>query len=222
MQNFLQPAKNTDLREVVYKQIKNAILAGVIKPGEKLSEVELAEQMAVSRTPVREAIRQLANSPLVTLTPRKGAYVARLSLIDATMLYELREDLEMFAAALVSRQPPVHELNEFQRVFSQSSEAMTFEDFLALDKRFHSFLYEASGNRFLMNSLKDIIDVIDLYRPYSVIDPEHIVTLTQEHREIIDALLKKNETKARQKMGAHIRATRDRLEESLRSRGFYE
>ena len=97
MYNPLHPAKNMDLRQIVYEKIKQAIVSGIIKPGEKLSEVELAEKMAVSRTPVREAIRQLAKTSLVTLTPRKGAYVSLPSISDAGALYELREELEKSA-----------------------------------------------------------------------------------------------------------------------------
>ena len=94
MYNPLHPAKNMDLRQIVYEKIKAAIVGGIIKPGEKLSEVELAEKMDVSRTPVREAIRQLAKTSLVTLAPRKGAYVSLPSISDASALYELREELE--------------------------------------------------------------------------------------------------------------------------------
>ena len=72
----LSPARNIDLRQIVYEKIKEAIVGGFIRPGERLSEVELADKLAVSRTPVREAIRQLAQTGLVTLEPRRGAFVS--------------------------------------------------------------------------------------------------------------------------------------------------
>lgn len=215
MYNPLHPAKNMDLRQIVYEKIKQAIVSGIIKPGEKLSEVELAEKMAVSRTPVREAIRQLAKTSLVTLMPRKGAYVSLPSVSDAGALYELREDLEMFAAALVCANPPVDELNEFLEIFGKMDNDTDVQKYLEEDRRFHAMLYQASGNRFLMNSLQDLVDVINLYRPYSLGDRDYIKDLAAGHVEIIEALLAGDEKKVRERMSAHIRFSRQRLESYL-------
>lgn len=215
MDNPLYPAKNMDLRQVVYEKIKEAIVLGIIKPGEKLSEVDLAEKMAVSRTPVREAIRQLAKTSLVTLMPRKGAYVSLPSVSDAAALYELREDLEMFAASLVCAHPPERELKEFLEIFSRMDNTTDPQLYLAEDRRFHAFIYQATGNRFLMNSLQELVDVINLYRPYSLGDPDYIKHLAEGHVEIIKALLDRDEQRARSAMGSHIRLSRDRLEAYL-------
>ncbi|MDY3868594.1 MAG: GntR family transcriptional regulator [Pyramidobacter sp.] len=215
MYNPLHPAKNMDLRQIVYEKIKQAIVEGIIKPGEKLSEVELAEKMAVSRTPVREAIRQLAKTSLVTLVPRKGAYVSLPSVSDASALYELREDLEMFAVSLVSANPPVSELNEFRAVFAGMDKNTEPQYYLEEDRRFHLFLYQTAGNRFLMNSLLELVDVINLYRPYSLGDRDYIKGLSDGHVAIIDALLARDEKKARAEMGAHIRMSRTHLETYL-------
>ena len=85
MQNDpLSPARNIDLRQIVYEKIKEAIVEGIIRPGERLSEVDLADKLAVSRTPVREAIRQLAQTGLVTLEPRRGRSPSRPSRMPRT------------------------------------------------------------------------------------------------------------------------------------------
>ena len=217
MYNPLHPAKNMDLRQIVYEKIKQAIVSGIIKPGEKLSEVDLAEKMAVSRTPVREAIRQLAKTSLVTLTPRKGAYVSLPSVSDAGALYDLREDLEMFAASLVCAHPPVKELGEFLEVFRNMGNDTEPVIYLDEDRRFHAFLYQASGNRFLQNSLEELVDVINLYRPYSIGDRDYIQRLSEGHVEIIEALLAQDEQRVRTAMSTHIRLSRDRLEAYLNS-----
>lgn len=217
MYNPLHPAKNMDLRQIVYEKIKEAIVTGIIKPGEKLSEVELAEKMAVSRTPVREAIRQLAKTSLVTLTPRKGAYVSLPSVSDAGALYELREELEKFAAALVCANPPEEELKGFLEIFKNMNSNTDPEKYLEEDRRFHGLLYRASGNRFLMNSLEELVDVINLYRPYSLGDPEYIGRLAQGHVAVIEALLDRDVERVREAMGAHIRMSRDHLEEYLKT-----
>ena len=171
--------------------------------------------MAVSRTPVREAIRQLAKTSLVTLTPRKGAYVSLPSISDAGALYELREELEKFAAALGSANPPEKELKEFLEIFSQMDNSTDPQKYLEEDRRFHAFIYQASGNRFLMNSLQELVDVINLYRPYSLGDPDYIKRLAEGHVEIIEALLAHDEERVREAMGAHIRMSRVRLEAYL-------
>jgi len=102
----LSPAQNLDLRQIVYEKIKEAIIEGIIPPGERLSEVDLAEQLMVSRTPVREAIRQLAQTGLITLVPRKGAYVTLPTIKDVRDLYELRITLEVLSLEHVCANPP--------------------------------------------------------------------------------------------------------------------
>ncbi len=217
MNNPLHPAKNMDLRQIVYEKIKQAIVEGIIKPGEKLSEVDLAEKMAVSRTPVREAIRQLAKTGLVTLAPRKGAFVTVPTLEDASSLYELREDLEMFAVALIAPSPPVVELQRFRKIFAAMDNSTDPKAYLREDRRFHLFLYEATGNRFLQGALLDLMDMINLYRPYSLGDRGSIEPLCQGHLDVIDALLDRDVARARQEMGAHIQMNRRSLEAFLGS-----
>lgn len=86
------------LREIVYEQLKMQILTGKIVPGTRMMEVELADEMGVSRTPVREAIRKLEKEGLVTIEPRRGAYASDISVKDMVDTLEVREDLEALAA----------------------------------------------------------------------------------------------------------------------------
>lgn len=216
-ENPLFPAKNLDLRQIVYEKIKEAIVEGIIKPGEKLSEVELANSMAVSRTPVREAIRQLAKTGLVTLTPRKGAFVTVPTLEDAGALYELRANLEMFAVTLIAVSPPVEELKKFREIFMSMDNDTSPEDYLTQDRNFHNFLYQASGNRFLSGVLLDILDMINLYRPYSLSEHSYLKVLSEGHISVIDALLEKDGDKAKKEMKKHIDMTRTGVEAYLQS-----
>ncbi len=216
-ENPLFPAKNLDLRQIVYEKIKEAIVEGIIKPGEKLSEVELANRMAVSRTPVREAIRQLAKTGLVTLTPRKGAFVTVPTLEDASALYELRCNLEMFVVTLVAMSPPMAELKRFREVFTSMDNGTSPKDYLAQDRQFHNFLYQASGNRFLSGVLLDILDMINLYRPYSIAEHNYIKALSEGHIAVIDALIAKDGDRARKEMKEHIDLTRNGVESYLQN-----
>ena len=90
------------LRDVVFENLREAILEGKLKPGQRLMEVQLAEQLGVSRTPVREAIRKLELEGLVVMLPRKGAYVANMSLKDIMDVLEVRASLEGLAAYLAA------------------------------------------------------------------------------------------------------------------------
>ena len=82
------------LREIVYEELKRQILVGEIAPGTRMMEVELAEEMGVSRTPIREAIRKLEKEGLVTIEPRRGAYASEISVKDMVDVLEVRQDLE--------------------------------------------------------------------------------------------------------------------------------
>ena len=90
------------LREIVYEELKREILVGEIAPGTRMMEIELADEMGVSRTPVREAIRKLEKEGLVTIEPRKGAYASDVSIKDMVDVLEVREDLEAMAAAMAA------------------------------------------------------------------------------------------------------------------------
>ena len=215
MDNPFRPAKTLDLRQVVYEKIKAAIVSGHLAPGEKLSEVDLASKLAVSRTPVREAIRQLVKTGLVTLTPRKGAYVTCPTAEDAEQLYALRDDLERFAVQLVARRTPRGELEKFRAQFAGMNDSTTKDEYLQADYLFHQFLYESSGNRFLQEVLSDLVDQINLYRPYSLIDQRTILELAQEHIQVIDALLNGDGDRASRAMGDHIRHNSEALESAL-------
>ncbi len=215
--NPLMPAKSVDLRQIVYEKIKEAIVQGIIKPGAKLSEVDLANKMAVSRTPVREAIRQLAKTGLVSLTPRKGAFVTVPTLEDAAALYELRATLELFAVTLVAQSPPEEELRKFRATFEAMDNNSDPDEYLIQDRAFHNLLYRASGNRFLCGVLLDIQDMINLYRPYSLAEPSYLKALSDGHVAIINAILDRNAERARQEMSEHIGLTKSSVENFLKN-----
>lgn len=202
--NPLSPAKNPDLRQIVYEKLKEAIVEGIIRPGSKLSEIELADKLAVSRTPVREAIRQLAQTGLVTLTPRRGAYVTLPTTKDAEDLYELRKELEKLAVSYICNQPPTKELEYYKSIFMEMDSSTSHSEYIKEDQKFHVFLYESCNNRFLSKMLFNIMDLINLCRTYSVEGNVDLSVFTQGHVKVIDALLDKDCDKAIKEMDDHI------------------
>lgn len=215
MNKPLKPATTSDLREQVYLAIKSAIVDGRFKPGQKLSEFDLAQQLNVSRTPVREAIRQLAKTGLVMLVPRKGAFVTRPTQDDAIQLCELRQRLEGYVVELIAQNPPVEKLQAYRRQFLQMDSHTPKELYLEADRNFHLFLYDQSGNRFLRDTLLDLLDLINLYRPYSLIDSNSLVELATEHVNVIDAILDANKNKAEKEMRDHIKHNENLLINAL-------
>lgn len=211
----LSPARNVDLRQIVYEKIKEAIVEGLIRPGERLSEVDLADKLAVSRTPVREAIRQLAQTGLVTLEPRRGAFVSLPTVKDASDLYDLRTHLEIIAVRLVTKNQPLDELERWRPVFSAMTDLTDTNHYLAEDRKFHATLYETAGNRYLTMMLHNIADLINLCRHYSV-EGIPLSTFAHEHIAIINAIETGNPDMAEEELRAHLERSRGGLLNYLR------
>ena len=123
------------LREIVYEELKRQILVGEIAPGTRMMEVELAEDMGVSRTPVREAIRKLEKEGLVTIEPRKGAYASNISIKDMVDVLEVRQGLEAMAAAIASEKITQAQKEELQTVIDQNCAAYSVISLQAFVRR---------------------------------------------------------------------------------------
>ena len=149
------------LREIVFETIRNAIINGDLKPGQRLMEVQLAEQLGVSRTPVRESIRKLELEGLVKMVPRKGAYVTPMSIDDLRDMMEIRRALEALSAELAAKnatEEDVKKLEESNRGFEESALKNDEEGIINYDIAFHETIYRATGNERLIqmiNSLRE-------------------------------------------------------------------
>lgn len=200
----LSPARNRDLRQIVYDKIKDAIVNGLIPPGEKLSEFDLSQQLEVSRTPIREAIRQLAQTGLVKLVPRKGAFVALPTPKEAEDLYEIRIALEGLALEKICPSPPREELLRYRDMFLSVGPGWTSQQYLERDREFHSFISVQSGNGFLETVLHNVNDLIQLCRHYSV-EGVPLKRSSEEHVALIDAILEGNVEMAKERLRRHLK-----------------
>ena len=145
------------LRELVCETIRQAIVDGVFSPGERLMEIQLADEMGVSRTPVREAIRKLELEGFVVMIPRRGTYVADISIKDINEVYEIRTSLEVLAAGLAAERISDEELETMQRLLveiGQHIEDGNIEKIVEIDTAFHDVLYKASRNKRLAGIIK--------------------------------------------------------------------
>ena len=178
------------LGEVVFEYLRNAILAGELKPGERLMEVTLAEQLGVSRTPVREAIRKLEKESFVIMIPRKGAYVADLTKKDIMEMLEIRKELEGFAAALAADRMALSEKEALGKVverFNESLINMDKKSMIECDNEFHSLIFEATKNQRLINIIYDLHDQFQRFRLIYFNEFNNYKEIQASHNRIFDA-----------------------------------
>lgn len=199
------------LGEVVFEYLRNAILAGELKPGERLMEVTLAEQLGVSRTPVREAIRKLEKESFVIMIPRKGAYVADLTKKDIMEVLEIRKELEGFAAALAAERMALSEKEALGKVverFNESLINMDKKSMIECDNEFHSLIFEATKNQRLINIIYDLHDQFQRFRLIYFNEFNNYKEIQASHNRIFDAIIKKDAKGARSEAESHVESIR--------------
>ncbi len=195
------------LREVVFESVRGAIISGVLKPGERLMEVQLAEKLGVSRTPIREAIRKLELEGLVIMMPRKGAYVADLSLKDITDVLEIRAALEGLASGLAALRITDEEIEELELTavqFHQAIEADDFDMIVQKDIEFHDRIFKAARNEKLLQITNNLREQVQRFRIMYINKSNKSKDLAKEHYEIAEAISKRNIDMAERIAKRHI------------------
>lgn len=196
------------LREIVYEELKREILVGEIAPGTRMMEIELADEMGVSRTPVREAIRKLEKEGLVTIEPRKGAYASDVSIKDMVDVLEVREDLEAMAAAMAAQKVNEDEkqaLIEATLEYKEAVESERTEDIIRCDEKFHQLIVNCSGNKTLVQLFSQVQELALRFRYLYYDDFSRYERMPMEHREIEEAILSGDYEKAREAAGEHVK-----------------
>ncbi len=210
------------LRELVLDAIREAIINGNLKPRERLMEIQLAEELGVSRTPIREALRKLELEGFIVMIPRKGAYVADISFKDIADVYEIRAALEGLAAALAAERITDEELEEMERFLVGKAEAIAnndMEKLVDVDTRFHEIIYQASRNERLSTIINNLREQIQRCRITSLSVPGRMKESLQEHRAIVEAIQSRDIQLARQVAQDHIENAENIMMESLKKEG---
>ncbi len=208
------------LRELVFETVREAIITGQLPPGERIMETQLAEELGVSRTPVREAIRKLELEGLVAIIPRRGAYVAGLSLKDIIEVFEIRGALEGLAAALAAERITDEELDKLERHLVKSAELIgraDLEGMVEIDTGFHLLLYEASRNKRLANIISNLREQIHRFRQTSLSYPGRMKDALEEHRKIVEAISARNPELARELAQEHIENAENSIMQVIRA-----
>ena len=183
------------LRELVFTTLRQAILKGELQPGERLMEIQLAEKMGVSRTPIREAIRKLAAEGLVTMIPRKGAIVAGISEKMLKDVLHVRMTLEKMASEDAFENITDQAIEELRAAEAEFETAVDSGDLVSIaeaDEKFHFIIYNAAGNDKLREILTSLKENMYRYRMEYSKDVETRKALIEEHRMILDSFAAKD------------------------------
>lgn len=179
------------LRDVVFENLRTAILEGDLKAGQRLMEVQLAEQLGVSRTPIREAIRKLELEGLVVMLPRKGAYVANMSFKDLIDVLEIRATLEGLAASLAAERRNDEDVIKLEKVAKEFEEGVRNADIevvLKKDVEFHENIFLMANNKKLYHLITSLWEQVHRFRVMYVSNNEASLSLVDEHKRILDAI----------------------------------
>ena len=187
-----------------YHRIIGDIRSGRLGPGDRLTETELAARLNVSRTPVREAIRQLEAEGLVTHIPRVGAAIRRLDHAEISELYDMRTVLEGTAARFAARAASAVELDELSAIHEAMTGAATPAALFDLNRQFHAALLDAARNRFLVKSVAAIHTTLLILGPSTMEEEGRAAAAIDEHARVLAAVKARDEDAAEAAMRNHI------------------
>ena len=195
------------LRDIVFKTLREAIITGDLQPGERLMEIKLANELGVSRTPVREAIRKLELEGLVIMTARKGAEVAPINEKDLKEVLEIRKSLESLACELSCRNVKDTDIRKLRSINQEIARGVDTEDIELItqkDVEFHEIINTLTDNQRLIQMLHQLKEHIFRYRFEYIKEMKNKQTIVDEHNRIIDAIASKDPKKASSEIEQHI------------------
>jgi len=188
-----QIERHQTLREKILEMIRDAILKGTMKPGERVSEPELAERFGISRTPIREAFRQLESEGYLEVVPRKGAIVASLSERDIEEFYAIKIILEGFAAKMAAEnltEKDIERLEAINERLQKIAEEGDVKNFFRVHNEFHDLFIKAAGNDKLFEMINQLVMRFKRLRLASLSHPGRMEISVEEHRNMIEAFKK--------------------------------
>lgn len=191
----------------VYHQIRAEIVKGALVPGESVTEMGLAKDFGVSRTPVREALRQLELEGLVELIPNKGAVILGIRPEDICDIYEIRSMLEGKVAERAARCAQEEDIKKLKDIIDLTEfyiSKQNLEQLQVMDGQFHQLIYEMSSSRMFQHVLKDLHYYIGLTRGASLKTEGRAVESAREHRAVLEAIERHDGAMARELMTEHV------------------
>ena len=203
--NAAAPLGHRALYVDVAERLRTQIFERSLQPGAWIDEQKLTLEFGISRTPLREALKVLATEGLVTMKPRRGAYVTEVSREDVTQVYRLLAVLESDAVADVARHASDEQLAQLQALHDQLERQVRQRDaFFATNEHFHMALLDIAGNRWRTQIVADLRKVMKLNRHHSLFKQGRLADSLGEHRLLMEAIKRRNAARATALMRAHF------------------
>ena len=196
------------LREIVFEELRTLILTGKIEPGTRMMEVELAEEMGVSRTPIREAIRKLEEEGLVIIEPRRGAYVSQVSVSDILNILEVRENMDGLSAYLAAQrisESGKEKLKQASNKFNDAVVSGDMDEMIKYDTIFHKIIVEGTNNSYLVNMVERLQELVLRFRYIYYKDFRRAEEMPNEHKIIEESIINGDAEIAKSESELHIR-----------------
>jgi DNA-binding GntR family transcriptional regulator len=207
MPKFAAIKQPDSLAKMAYEAIRQSILSGQWKIGELYNEKAIATDLGISRTPVREALLELASQDLIIFLPRRGLMVNRFSRRDVDEIFEVRKAIEMAAVEKITIASPPFDLFEIEESLLNQRKASKNKDYLAFleaDRLFHTSFSELTNNRRLISILDNIRDMIHVMGAKALALEGRALEVIEEHQAIFEAVKKGNSEEARRAMAYHL------------------
>ena len=211
--------QDNSLSGKVFQQLRDDILNGKYKENDELREITIGNELGVSRTPVREALRQLELEGLIQIIPNKGAYVHGITTKDVNDIYSMRSLLEGLCVRWATENITEEQMQQLEEVMLLSEYHLGQEksdQVVLLDGKFHEILYQASDSRMLEHLLGDFHRYVRMARRKSVEQKGRADLSVKEHRAILDAIKSKDADKAEALANQHMQ----KVMENLRQQGY--
>ncbi len=211
--------KTVSLADQVFDRLESDILSGVYKRGEVLTELRLCEELGVSRTPVREAMKRLEQEHIIE-DCGKGMRVLSITAEDAACIYEIRSRVEGMAAAACARNisgedlDAMRELVDLQAFYAERGDSDRVK---TLDSEFHEMIYRCSGSAVLFDTLTPLHKKVQKFRKAAVEQRSRAEESVAEHRQVYAAIASRDPEEAERIMNAHVMSARDRLAQGVRA-----
>ncbi|QYD73351.1 FCD domain-containing protein [Paraburkholderia edwinii] len=206
------------LTGMVQHEIERMILSGELAPGKRLNEKAVADKLSVSRGPVREACRALAELGLVYLVPNRGVFIKKVTRDDAIEVYELRAGFTALSASLLAPvlTPAMAEkLDAYVDEMQEAAEQGDFSRFDPLNLEFHDYIVESTGNSRLIKVYRGCVKEFHLFRVHGMVQRGALLASNEEHREIVDALKAHNAVLSYDKSFSHVSKGKERMLQAL-------
>ena len=216
----LNMEKHLPLKEVVFRVLREAIIQGELAPGSRLLEIQLADQLGVSRTPIREAIQMLRDDGLVEVIPRKGAVVAGITEKQMKDVLEVRIAMEELAIRLCAARISSDKLTELERAekaFEESIKSGDVNESAICDEKFHSIISESTGNKSLVMLLSAFREQMYRFRVAYLMQKEVHEVLISEHNQMIDMIRKGDRDAAAKILRKHIDGQQEMVLEMVKN-----